>query len=113
MPGAVESIGWVHPVVLAITWVDAIIATTRVPAAEVDRGTIDVLLGLPISRFNLFASETLVWLASGVALLSLARWATRSDTASSPRSSIVRHSRESSSSSGTSSRCTSPWAMAG
>ena len=68
-PELFESIGWVHPVVLAITWAHAIICCTRVPAGEVDRGTIDVLLGLPVSRWNLFISETIAWLISGMILL--------------------------------------------
>jgi ABC-type transport system involved in multi-copper enzyme maturation permease subunit len=64
------SIAWVHPVMLAIVWAHAIICCTRVPAGEVDRGTIDVLLGLPVSRWSLFASESLVSAASAVALLA-------------------------------------------
>ena len=40
------------------------------PAGEIDRGTIDLLLGLPVSRRAVFGSESLVWLASGVLLLS-------------------------------------------
>jgi ABC-2 family transporter protein len=42
---------------------------TRVPAAEVERGTIDVLLALPVSRWNLYVSETAAWLLT--ALLTL------------------------------------------
>jgi ABC-2 type transport system permease protein len=68
-PEMFESIGWVHPVVLAITWAHAIIICTRMPAGEVDRGTIDVLLGLPVSRWNLSVSETIAWLTSGIVLL--------------------------------------------
>ena len=49
---------WVHPVVLALVWAHAIIVCTRVPAGEVDRGTIDVLLGLPVSRWWLYVTET-------------------------------------------------------
>ncbi len=71
-PQLFGSIAWVHPVVLATIWAHAIICCTRVPAAEVDRGTIDVLLSLPVSRWALFRSETLVWLASAVVLLCLA-----------------------------------------
>lgn len=63
---------WVHPVVLAIVWAHAIILCTRVPAGEVDRGTIDVLLGLPVSRWNLYASESILWIASAGLLLLFA-----------------------------------------
>jgi ABC-type transport system involved in multi-copper enzyme maturation permease subunit len=61
-----------HPVVLALTWAHAIIACTRVPAGEVDRGTIDVLMGLPVSRLQIFISESAAWLASAVLLIALA-----------------------------------------
>ena len=68
-PDLFTSIPWVHPVVLALTWAHAIVVCTRVPVGEVDRGTVDVLLGLPISRWELFRSETLVWLCAGVVML--------------------------------------------
>ena len=71
-PQMLQSIAWVHPVVLALTWGHAIISCTRVPVGEVDRGTVDVLLSLPISRWELFLSETFVWLASGVTVLAAA-----------------------------------------
>lgn len=66
------AMAWVHPVVLATTWAHAIIVCTRVPAGEVDRGTIDVLLGLPVSRWNVYLGETLVWLGSAVVLMLFA-----------------------------------------
>jgi ABC-type transport system involved in multi-copper enzyme maturation permease subunit len=68
-PDLFTSIPWVHPVVLAITWAHAIIICTRVPAGEVDRGTVDVLLGLPISRWELFRSETVACVGSGMLVL--------------------------------------------
>src|SRR5690349_12672160 len=37
-----QSILWVHPVVLALTWGYAIIFCTRFPVGEIDRGTIDI-----------------------------------------------------------------------
>jgi hypothetical protein len=64
-----QSIAWVHPVPLALVWAHAIMSCTRVPAGEVDRGTIDVLLGLPVSRWEVFLSETIVWLAFGTLIL--------------------------------------------
>ncbi len=39
-------------------WAHAVVTATRVPAGEVDRGTIDVLLGLPVSRWGVYVSET-------------------------------------------------------
>jgi hypothetical protein len=67
-PGIFSAVPWVHPVPLAIVWAHAIILSSRFPAGEVDRGTVDVLLGLPVSRFQVYLSETLVWLASASAL---------------------------------------------
>ncbi len=65
-------IGWSHPVLLAILWAHAIVCCTRVPAGEVDKGTIDVLLGLPVSRWQVYVSETLVWLGSAAIVFTLA-----------------------------------------
>lgn len=63
------AMAWTHPVILALLFSHAIIYTTRVPAGEVERGTMDVLLGLPVSRWQLHTSETLAWLVSGCTLL--------------------------------------------
>lgn len=66
---AMQAFLWVHPVVLALIWAHEIVFCTRVPAGEIDRGTIDVLLGLPVSRRAVYCCESLVWLASGVLIL--------------------------------------------
>lgn len=60
---------WVHPIVLALVWFHAINLSTRVPAGEVDRGTIDFLLGLPVSRRKVYWCEVATILASGILLL--------------------------------------------
>jgi ABC-type transport system involved in multi-copper enzyme maturation permease subunit len=70
-PEAIMAIAWVHPVVLAIIWTHAIVLCTRVPVGEVDRGTIDVLFGLPVSRWRVYLSETAVLAASGVFLIAV------------------------------------------
>jgi len=70
-PQMFQSMAWVHPVALALVWAHAIISCTRIPAGEVDRGTADVLLSLPVSRLEVWISETVVWLCSGVAVLGL------------------------------------------
>jgi ABC-2 type transport system permease protein len=67
-----HAVAWVHPVVLALTWAHALVSCTRVPSGEIDRGTADVLLGLPVSRRDVFLSETLVWLGCGALLLAAA-----------------------------------------
>lgn len=71
-PQLFHAMAWVHPVPLALTWAHALVCCTRVPAGEVDRGTADVLLGLPVSRWEVFLSETLVWLVCGAAMLAAA-----------------------------------------
>jgi ABC-type transport system involved in multi-copper enzyme maturation permease subunit len=70
-PEAIMAIAWVHPVVLAIIWTHAIVLCTRVPAGEIDRGTIDVLFGLPVSRWRVYLSETAVLGGSGVFLIAM------------------------------------------
>jgi ABC-type transport system involved in multi-copper enzyme maturation permease subunit len=55
-----------HPIVLALLSAHAIMVCTRVPAAEVERGTIDVLFALPVSRWSIFVSETAAWLFSAL-----------------------------------------------
>src|SRR6266550_4290890 len=71
-PRMFQAMAWVHPVPLALTWAHALLCCTRVPAGEVDRGTADVLLGLPVSRWEVFISETMVWLVCGAGILAAA-----------------------------------------
>lgn len=66
------SIPWVHPVVMALFWAHAIIGATRLPAGEIDRGTIDILLGMPVSRRRLFLTDTAAWVACGGIVLGAA-----------------------------------------
>ncbi len=70
-PTVVTSIAWVHPIALTLVWAHEIVLCTRVPAGEVDRGTMDVLLALPVSRWQMYVSETVVWLGTGVVVLLL------------------------------------------
>ena len=67
-PEVFASIAWVHPVVLTIIAAHATIFATRLPVGEIDRATIDVLLGLPVSRWGLYRTELVMFLASGVVL---------------------------------------------
>ena len=62
---------WVHPTVLALLWAHAIVFCTRFPAGEIDRGTIDVLLGLPVSRRQAYYAEVAAWLITGAVVLAL------------------------------------------
>jgi ABC-type transport system involved in multi-copper enzyme maturation permease subunit len=68
-PQMFQSIAWVHPVPLALTWAHALLCCTRVPAGEVDRGTADILFGLPVSRWEVLFSETAVWLGAGALII--------------------------------------------
>src|SRR2546427_11080832 len=47
-PQMFQAMAWVHPVVLALTWAYVLLSCTRVPAGEVDRGTADALVRLPV-----------------------------------------------------------------
>ena len=71
LPATFIAIAWVHPVVLAILWTHAIVMGTRVPAGEIDRGTIDLLLSLPVSRWQVYIAETVVFLATGLAVVAM------------------------------------------
>lgn len=68
-PGVVVAVAWVHPIALAIIWAHEISICTRMPAGEIDRGTIDVLLALPISRRQICMCELFVWLSAGLAVV--------------------------------------------
>lgn len=71
-PDTFNAIAWVHPVVLALLWAFEITICTRVPAGEVDRGSIDVLLGLPVSRWRVYVCEAAVWASAGVLVITCA-----------------------------------------
>jgi hypothetical protein len=68
-PGMLAAIPWVHPLVLALVWAHAITHCTRLPVGEVDRGTIDILLSLPASRWQLYFCETLTWIGIGLVVV--------------------------------------------
>lgn len=71
-PLVVGSIAWVHPVLLALLAAQTIVFCTRLPVGEIDRGTIDVVLGWPVSRWQAYATETVAWVASGSYLMVMA-----------------------------------------
>lgn len=71
------SLAWSHPIIIALLAAHAIVVCTRVLAGEVERGTVDVLLALPVSRSRLLISETVAWLLSACLLfggLLLGTW---------------------------------------
>jgi ABC-type transport system involved in multi-copper enzyme maturation permease subunit len=65
-PAVLSMLGWIHPIVLALVWAHAIVVCTRVPAGEVDRGTLDVLLALPVTRTSVYVSESVVFILAGL-----------------------------------------------
>jgi len=67
----IHALSFAHPLVIAIVWAHAISLCTRLPAGEIDRGTIDVLLSLPISRTTLFIHDWVLCLASGLIVLAI------------------------------------------
>jgi hypothetical protein len=71
-PMAIASLAWIHPVVLALSWTHAIWFCTRVPAGEIDHGTADLLLSLPVSRSRIWVCESCVGFASSFLLMSCA-----------------------------------------
>ena len=60
---------WVHPSVLAMIWAHELMYCSRMPAGEIDRGSIDFLLGLPISRWKLYVGDTIGWLVTGAIII--------------------------------------------
>lgn len=60
------SIGFAHPFLYAVTWAFLLTTCTRVIVGEIDRGTTDILLTLPISRTSHYVSVSLVWMGMGV-----------------------------------------------
>jgi ABC-2 type transport system permease protein len=71
-PESFRAIAWAHPLALVLLLTHAVTFCTRVPAGEVDRSTIDVLLGLPVSRWQLQLTESLVWVLSGAVVVLFA-----------------------------------------
>jgi ABC-type transport system involved in multi-copper enzyme maturation permease subunit len=60
---------WVHPTVLSLFWAHEIVLCTRLPAGEIDRGTIDILLGWPVSRWAIYTAESIMWILTGIFLI--------------------------------------------
>ena len=68
-PETLQSVAWVHPLVLAIFFAHVITSTTRIPVGEIDAGTVDTLLAMPVSRWTVYAHDTLVWASGGLCIL--------------------------------------------
>ncbi len=64
---------FVHPVVLAVTWGYVIMTATRVLCGEIDLGTADLLLALPMSRWTLYTTVS-SWVFLGCPVFMLCLW---------------------------------------
>ncbi len=64
-----QSIAWVHPVVLTTIWAYEIVVCTRFPVGEMDRGTIDLLMSWPVSRRRVYWTELSVCCCGGCVML--------------------------------------------
>lgn len=63
------SVVWVDPVVLSVVLGFVVYFCTRFPAAEVEQGTIDILLSWPVSRTQIYFCETAFGCFWGTALV--------------------------------------------
>lgn len=70
-PTGMLAFGFAHPVLYALSWAFLLATITRVLVSEIELGTADLLLTLPVSRFYIYASTAVVWLIAAV-FLSLA-----------------------------------------
>ncbi len=57
---ALMTIGFSHPLLFTFTCVWLITSATRGTVGEIDRGTADLLLGLPVSRTAVYTSSSLI-----------------------------------------------------
>ncbi|MFN0138301.1 MAG: ABC transporter permease subunit [Phycisphaerae bacterium] len=60
------AIGFSHPFLFAVMWAFIVTNCTRVIVAEIERGTADLLMSLPVSRLGLYTSVTAVWALVGI-----------------------------------------------
>jgi ABC-2 type transport system permease protein len=65
-PTVFVTIGFVHPLLFALTWLLLLTLCTRGTVGEIDRGTADLLLTLPVSRARVYGSVSAVWILAGV-----------------------------------------------
>jgi hypothetical protein len=62
------TIGFSHPLLYTFVWGFLLATCTRVVGGEIDRGTADLLLALPISRARVYCSISTVWMVAGIPL---------------------------------------------
>ncbi|MEM9412851.1 MAG: ABC transporter permease subunit, partial [Planctomycetota bacterium] len=62
------AVAFTHGMILTITWGTIIATSTRVTVGEIEQGTVDLLMSLPVTRFQIFASFSLAILVITIAL---------------------------------------------
>jgi len=62
------TLGFAHPFLFAVTWIVPLTICTRVTVGEMERGTADLLLTLPLSRAAIYISTSVIWALAGLAL---------------------------------------------
>jgi|CXWL01.1.fsa_nt_gi ABC-2 type transport system permease protein len=67
-PTAITAFGFTHPLVWALLIIFAISMGSGVLAGEMDRGTMDLVATLPISRGRIYASHSAMLLAMGLVM---------------------------------------------
>ncbi len=60
------TVGFAHPVLFTLTWAVLLTDGTRVLVGELERGTLDLTLALPVSRWDVFLAATVSWLPWGI-----------------------------------------------
>jgi ABC-2 type transport system permease protein len=66
MSAAFVAVGFIHPVMLALSWGFLLATCSRVIVGEIERGTADLLLTLPVSRAAVYTSVSAVWMLTGL-----------------------------------------------
>lgn len=67
-PTTLMAIGVAHPLLYAFHWIFVLTTCSRVIVGEIDRGTADLLLSLPVSRAGVYASVSAMWVVGCVPL---------------------------------------------
>ncbi len=67
---AVMSMGFAHPLIWTLTWMFLLATITKTVGGEMECGTADLLLTLPVSRTRIYTSVSVVWVLAGWILMA-------------------------------------------
>lgn len=70
-PSGLMSVGFAHPFVQLVIWSFTLAYCTRVIVGEIEAGTADLLMTLPVSRTRIYVTVSAVWFAAGAALAAM------------------------------------------